>query len=289
MVPRVAICYDFDGTLIRGNMQDYTIIPRLIGDKDQFWESVNQYSKKHDMDYVLAYMYRMMEAAEQRGAKLTRNKLRAHGRKLQFFDGLDDWFDRVSNYYSQQSRALKVEHYIISSGIDEMIKSSKVGRNFKRVRTGSHERVFASGFLYDDKGVPIFPARSVNYTTKTQYLFRINKGILNSWDDKNLNERTPTEYKRIPFSRMIYIGDGLTDVPAMKTVNTQGGYSIVVYPPGDEVARRKAEEVVADSRAQFCAEANYEKGSRLERIITTLLGRIANEADLGMNLDAFRG
>ncbi len=166
-----------------------------------------------------------------------------------------------------------------------MIKGSPIGHEFKYI--------FASGFAYDANDVPKFAARSVNYTTKTQYLFRINKGILNSWDN-TINEKMSDDDRPMPFSRMIYLGDGETDVPAMKMLNFQGGYSVGVYPPSSGKRRNKeenekktvTENLHKNDRAQFIAEADYSQGKPLFDIVTSLLRRIADEERLKMNRKA---
>ena len=280
----ISICYDFDGTLIRGNMQENSFLPEVGKDPSEFWAQVGRHAKKHDMDEVLAYMHLMIEAARSADQPFNREALRDHGKRLDLFPGVATWFGRINEYCREAGAT--VEHFVISSGLKEMIKGSEIAGEFKHV--------FASGFSYDANGVPVFAARSVNYTTKTQYLFRINKGILSSWDNEKINRYTPEEDRSRPFSRMIYIGDGETDVPAMKMVNHQGGYSIVVWPskkgaritPAEKKKKEAAEQLVKDNRAQFVAEADYEDDGPVHRIVTMLIRRIVDEYDLRMNLKA---
>jgi len=190
------------------------------------------------------------------GTRFTKRELREHGSELKLFPGVAGWFASINGYCADQG--VKAAHFVISSGLREMIEGSEIA--------GEFEHVFASGFVYSENDVPVFAVRSVNYTTKTQYLFRINKGILNSWDNEEINSFTPEQDRPQPFSRMIYIGDGETDVPAMKTVNYQGGYTIAVFPPKVAGARRgssdmdkkkTAERLVVDNRAQFAVEADF--------------------------------
>ena len=283
--PNIAICYDFDGTLIHGNMQENSFLPDIGTSAEEFWNKVKDRARQHDMDEVLAYMQLMMEGAERAEKPYTREALVEHGKKLDLFPGVEAWFGSINEYC--KSIGVKVEHFVISSGLREMIEGSGIAKEFKHI--------FASGFSFDPNGVPNFAARSVNYTTKTQYLFRINKGILNSWDNKWINQFTPGEDRPGPFSRMIYVGDGETDVPAMKMVNYQGRYSLAVYPPREagrrrsaaEIARqRKAEKLVRDNRAQFVAEADYRKDGAMYRVVTMLIRRIVDEYKLRMNLNA---
>lgn len=281
---RVAICYDYDGTLIRGNMQENSFIPEIGMGKEAFWREVKNHAKEHDMDEVLAYMQLMLKKSKEKNKPFNQNALKKHGESADFFPGVKEWFDCINQYKKDK---VSVEHYIISSGLDEMIKGSIIGRKFKHI--------FASGFMYDANGAAEFPARSINYTTKVQYLFRINKGIDNSWDNSEINKFKPEKYRAIPFSQMIYIGDGDSDIPAMKMLNYKGGYSIAVFPPKKEGERRKTDEMKKqknveklkrDNRCQFIAEADYTKDKPIYKIVTGLIDRIINEQDHSMNLEA---
>ncbi len=279
----VSICYDFDGTLIRGNMQENSFIPDLGVSKAEFWDEVKSEKEKHDMDEVLAYMELMLRKAKEKNRPFNKKSLKNHGESVSLFPGVQDWFGSINQ--NGEKLGLSVEHYIISSGIDEMIKGSPIGKHFKHI--------FASGFVYDANEVPKFAARSVNYTTKTQYLFRINKGVLNSWDN-SINSVMHDADRPQPFSRMIYVGDGETDVPAMKMLNYQGGYSIAVYPPrkgkrinSEEIRKKEtAEGLHKDNRAQFVAEADYSTDTPLFKLVSSLLERIANEEFFEMNRKA---
>lgn len=282
--PVLAICYDFDGTLMPGNMQEHSFIPSIGMTPNVFWNKVRRYARKRDMDEILAYMHLMIEEAKAKKLSLSRAAIKKHGANLQLFPGVRKWFERIDKY--GQKHGVDIEHYVISSGIDDMIEGSPIGKHFKHI--------FASGFAYEtDTDASCFVARSVNYTSKTQYLFRISKGIFNSWDNK-VNERMDESELRIPFTRMIYIGDGLTDVPSMKMVNYQGGYTIAVYPGEGanmtaeeyEKERQKVERLHTDNRTQFTAEADYSENKRLHEIVTSLIDRISNELKFRMNLEA---
>ena len=281
--PTIAICYDFDGTLIKGNMQENSFLPKLGESKENFWKNVKENAEKHDMDEVLSYMQLMIETTHHKDRPFTKSALKKQGEGVNLFLGVKEWFNLINQY----NKKVTIEHYIISSGIDEMIKGSPIGGKFKHI--------FASGFTYDANNVAKFPARSINYTTKVQYLFRINKGIYNSWDS-SVNDFIPEPERPRPFSQMIYIGDGATDVPAMKMINYKGGYSIAVYPPieGQRITKKekeenkteKVEDLQKNNRCQFIAEADYEKDKYLYKIVTMLIDRIVNQHELKMNLDA---
>ena len=266
-------------------MQENSFLPDIDMSPDAFWKLVKEEARLHDMDEVLAYMQLMMEKAREADRRFTREALKSHGRGLELFPGVDRWFDAVNGYCRELGAT--AEHFVISSGLKEMIEGSPISKAFTHI--------FASGFSYDANDVPKFAARSVNYTTKTQYLFRVNKGILDSWRNDRINKFTPEEERPRPFSRMIYIGDGETDVPAMKMVNYQGGYSIAVYPPRIKGARRSAadmdrmaaaKQLVEDNRAKFAAEADYATNGELYEIVTRLVRRIVDEYVLRMNLAA---
>ncbi|MCY4276916.1 MAG: HAD family hydrolase [Gammaproteobacteria bacterium] len=284
----ICVCYDFDGTLIWGNMQENSFIPDIGMSPDKFWQDAKKKAKSQDMDEVLAYMQLMIEKVIEKARDaekpLTRQDIIAHGQSLKYFPGVEAWFKSINDYGKETGATIK--HFVISSGLLEMIKGSKIARNF--------ESIFASGFSYDANNVPKFATRSVNFTTKTQYLYRINKKVLNSWDSEAVNRFTPDAERPNPFSRMIYIGDGETDVPAMKTLNYQGGYSIAVYPPKKGARRTKAEQekketaekLVTQNRAKFVAEADFRKDKQLYKIVTGLIRRIVDESVLKMNLNA---
>ena len=282
--PTIAICYDFDGTLIRGNMQENSFLPDIGMAPEEFWKLVKEHARAHDMDEVLAYMQLMIEKARDARVRFTKEELGKHGRALELFPGVEDWFASINEYCN--AAGATAEHFVISSGLQEMIEGSTIAEQFKHV--------FASGFVYNENDVPVFAARSVNYTTKTQYLFRINKGTLNSWNNETINRYAPDEERPQPFSRMIYIGDGETDVPAMKIVNSQGGYTIAVYPPeegvcqheGDVKRKQTAQGLVEDNRAKFVRAADFRVDGPVFEVVTMLVRRIVDEYRLGMNLAA---
>ena len=282
----IAICYDFDGTLIRGNMQENSFIPKIGMKKEAFWEEVKEKAKHHDMDEVLSYMHLMIEKTKLNKIEFKKDTIKKHSQSFDFFPGVDKWFNELNEYC--KSKKVELKHYIISSGLDDMIKASKIGKKF--------DHIFASGFTYDENGVPNFAARSINYTNKVQYLFRINKGILNCWNNKEINKYVPEEKRTMPFSRMIYIGDGDSDVPAMKMMNSKGGYSIAVHPPKagrritniEKEKKSSAEQLKELNRVQFVAEADYTKEQELYQIVTALVDRIHNEVKFGMNINAYR-
>jgi phosphoserine phosphatase len=268
---RTALVYDFDGTLARDNVQEHSFIPEVGLSKEEFWAAVKERTPHHDADEILVYMDYILEAAFNSGLPITREALESHGRSTPLFEGLDTWFDRINEFGA--TRDLAVEHYMISSGNLEFIRGSDMVPRFARI--------FASKFMFNDDGEAIGPAVAINYTNKTQFLFRINKGIDNTWDDEAVNRWIPLAERPIPFERMIFYGDGATDIPSMKMVRHQGGYSIAVFDPDaftELAARRKIYRLIAEDRVHYVAPADYREGNQLEVITQGLLGRIARDA-----------
>jgi len=265
---RAAIVYDFDGTLARGNMQEHSFFPGLKIEKSAFWQEVGALKQQHDADEILVYMWRMLEQARARGKSITRVALQSHGASLDFFAGVESWFERINSYADESGLAL--EHYVISSGNLEIIEGCSIFKRFTHV--------FASQFIYNGQGEAVWPGVAINYTTKTQFLFRINKGIHNSWDSEAVNKWIPMRARALPFERMIFIGDGDTDIPSMKMVRHQGGTSIAVFDPNafkEDRAQRRIHKLISEDRAHFVAPADYASGSQLEVIVKGLLGRFA--------------
>lgn len=258
----LAILYDFDRTLCTKDMQEYSFIPKVKMDVRDFWKESNTLAEERKMDRVLAYMYTMIEKAKAARKRIWREDFVALGKDLEFFPGVEEWFPRMQEFGDEMG--LKIEHYIISSGLREIIEGSSIYKHFREV--------FACEFLYDENGVACWPKNAVNYTTKTQFLFRINKGVLDISNDADLNKYTPENERPVPFSNMIYIGDGMTDIPCMKLVKENGGYSIAVYQQGE---RRKVEELLNDDRVDFIAPADYSENNELDQIVKDMIRKIA--------------
>ena len=262
----IAIAYDFDGTLAPGNMQEHSFIPELGISKEAFWHKSREgYACKKDMDEILAYMYLLMSMTEAKGG-ITRALLARHGNALNFFPGVEAWFGRINAF--SEDLGIDLKHYIISSGLREMIEASRI--------SGAFAYIWASGFMYDASGKAIWPALAINYTTKTQYLFRINKGVLNSYENDQINCFTPDHKRAVPFRNMIYLGDGDTDVPSMKMMMHQGGKSIAVYDSAQRATKQAAcKRLQLQSRVNYYTEADYTDGSELDLIIKDILQHTA--------------
>lgn len=259
--PIIALMYDFDCTLSPKDMQEYAFIPGLGMSSEEFWGECNAVARRHNMDSILAYMLVMLEKARGK-LLLTKNTITALGNDVKLFPGVESWFGRVNAY--AESRGMRCEHYILSSGIKEIIEGTSIAKEFKEI--------YAASFCYDSAGVPFWPAMAVNYTSKTQFMFRINKGILDVTCDRELNQYTPEDCRRVPFRNMIYIGDGMTDVPCMKLAKTRGGRAIAVYR---ENRKEVAQELINHSRVDFIAPTDYSEGSEMEQIVFELIDQMA--------------
>jgi len=257
--PIIAMMYDFDKTLCTKDMQEYSFIPKLGMESNEFWSEVNVLAQQEGMDRILAYMYHMIRKAQDKRIPIRRSDFQEAGDYVELFKGVETFFERMNAY--GESLGLKIEHYIISSGLKEIIEGTKIANQF--------ERIYACEFHYDENGVADWPTLSVNYTNKTQFLFRINKGVLDLYEDEQLNEFKEDRDRRIPFRNMIYLGDGLTDVPCMKLVKVNGGQSIAVYTQKDKV-----EKLLHDRRVDFITPANYEEGSELDCLIKKILNKM---------------
>ena len=269
----IAIMYDFDKTLCTKNMQEYSFIPNVGLKPSDFWEMSEKLSKKEKMDGVLAYMRLMITEAMKHDISIHREDFVKLGSSLKFYNGVTEWFDRINKY--GQEKGVIVEHYIISSGLYEIIEGSSIFSKFKDV--------FACEFLYDVNGVACWPKNVVNYTTKTQFLFRINKGVTDLSDDKTLNEYTPENNRRVPFRNMIYIADGLTDVPCMRLVKSNGGFSIAVYQ-SNKNSKDISKKLMVDDRVNFAVPANYTEGEKLDVLIKDIIDQmVINEKLINLN------
>ena len=269
--PIVAIMYDFDKTLCTKDMQEYGFIPSIGQSPREFWGAVAKLTDEEHMDNILAYMYEMVRAAANpdNTKSISRDSLRLLGRDVAYYEGVETWFERVNKF--AESKGVNVEHYIVSSGVKEIIEGTSIANKFKRI--------YASEFMYRN-GKIVWPKFAVNYTAKTQFLFRINKGVLDisTKSAEVMNQYTAEKERRIPFRNMIYIGDGLTDVPCMKLVRSNGGQSIAVYTPENGSARVKS--LLSAQRVNYIAPADYSERSDIESIVFAIIRKVKAEADM---------
>lgn len=263
---KVAFMYDFDDTLSPNYMQEYSLLPMLEIDNDKFWSACNDFAKKHNMDGILSYMYNILHYANKKNIQIKYTDMVKQGQVVEFFEGVEEYFGKINEF--AKTIGIEIDHYIISSGLKELILGTKIGHNFKKV--------FASTFAYDENNVAFWPSQAVNYTTKTQYIFRIKKGKLDElYNQREVNEYVANKEALLPYDQMVYLGDGETDVPCMKVVKDKGGISVCVYNPGKEKSKLEAEKLYKDKRVNFIAPANYSQDSRLFNILKDVLEKIS--------------
>ena len=260
--PIIAFLYDFDKTLCTTDMEDYAFIPSLGMTPKEFWALANGFGHANRMDGILAYMYTMIQESEKRHLPFTRESLREMGRDIVLFPGVEGWFRRINRFGAEQG--VQVEHYVISSGLREIIEGSAISGEFKEI--------YASEFYYDGAGRPVWPKLTVNFTAKTQFVYRINKGVLDVSDDKTLNDSMPDDSKRVPFTNMVYMGDGLSDVPCMKMMRAYGGQAIAVYQDSNRVG---VEDLLAKGRVDFIFKADYSEGTALDLTVKNIIRKMA--------------
>ena len=260
--PIIAFLYDFDKTLCTTDMQDYAFIPSLGYTPGEFWGIANSFGWKNRMDGLLAYMYTMIDECRKKNIRLEREYLVSCGRSIELFPGVKDWFARINAFGAQQG--VQVEHYVLSSGLKEIIEGSGISHECKEI--------YACEFLYNEDGLAYWPKLDVNFTNKTQFVYRINKGVLDIANDKDLNASMPDDSKRIPFTNMIYVGDGLSDVPCMKMMRAYGGQAVAVYQDGN---RPGVEDLLAKGRVDFIFPADYSEGTMLDTTMKNIIRKMA--------------
>ncbi len=259
--PIIGILYDFDRTLAKEDLQNYSFIPALNMTPDQFWGATNAFAQKEGVEKILSYMYMMISQARAKNIKLTKKFLLNLGKDIEYFEGVETWFRRINEY--GEKNGVLIEHYIVSSGTKEIIEGTSIAKEFKAI--------FACEFLFDEKTEEaIWPKLAINYTMKTQFFFRIAKGILKITEDNKVNERI--KEKRIPYRNIIYIGDGLTDVPSMLLVKENGGKSIAVYPKGE---KERVLQLIEDARVNFITTADYSPNSDLDKVVKLAIQQVA--------------
>ncbi|MCZ8320389.1 MAG: HAD family hydrolase [Novosphingobium sp.] len=266
----MAIAYDFDGTLADGNMQEHQFLPDIGMKPGDFWAEVKRLTKEHQADEVLVYMNLMLLKANAARVPVRRDDFKARGRTIELFPGVEGWFDRITEY--ARSKGVRLEHVLVSSGNAEIFAGTSIASKFAHV--------YASKFMFDQNGVAVWPALAVNYTTKTQYLFRINKGAHDLSDNNAVNKFVPKAERTVPFENMIFIGDGSTDIPCFRLVKEQGGLSVAVYKARAKGSHGKgrAEGYLAEGRVHCVAPANYADGGELDKIVKAQIDAVAARA-----------
>lgn len=264
----IAIVYDFDGTLTPQPMHDYTVLPELGVSSRPFWDEVTKEAINTNADRMLTYMRLLIDKIEQNKVHLDKKKLQDLAKNIVYYPGVETWFNRINNYVKKKSsNKVKIKHYIISSGLKEVLEGINIKKSFNKI--------YASEYYFDHYEVARFPTLVINDTSKTQYLFRINKGIEDV--NKSINEYMPESKRAIPFSNMIYIGDGLTDVPSMTVVKMNGGFAIAVYNPNSSKSLSVCKKLTKANRINYFASANYKSGNKLEKRVLLILDIIISK------------
>ncbi len=261
---RIAMMYDFDKTLCDRDMQEYSFMKAVNTSPAEFWSDTTKVAISENMDKIITYLYKMVEYMKKNNIKATKEFLTSMGKDVVLFPGVKDFFQRIKTYALKYD--IEVEHYIISSGLKEIIEGTEIAKEFKDI--------FACEFFYENDEA-IWPKSVVNYTTKTQFLFRISKGALEISDDKTVNNLIKEEDRYITFGNMIYLGDGLTDVPCMQLVKSNGGHSIAIYQNIENAMALKE-----DNRVDFLCEADYQLDSKLDNVIKKIIDLIAKKNEL---------
>ena len=258
--PVIAIMYDFDKTLAITDMQNFSFIPSLGYTPEEFWKETTKFCEKMDIDRVLGYMYMMLSFAKKQGIKITRKYLNEQGKSIKYFRGVENWFERIKEY--GREKGLIIEHYLITSGNKEIVEGTSIFKEFKQV--------FGCEYIYDEETLEAtWPKTMINYTQKTQYIFRISKGLIESNDDSKINEKTLV--RRVPYENMIYLGDGLTDVPSMIVVKENNGTSIAVYKKGE---RDKVSRLFEDGRVNYICKADFSENGELDKVVKLIIDGI---------------
>ena len=262
---KLAIMYDFDKTLSTTDMQNYTFIPKLGMTPEEFWGKTTEFSAETGCERILSYMYCMLKFAKEKGIKVTREYLKECGKNIKFYPGVSTWFKRINDYANE--RGIKVEHYLVSSGTKEIVEGCSIIDEFTQV--------YGCEYLYDENGEAIWPKMAINFTQKTQFFFRIAKGAIKPTDDAGVNEKSAD--RRVNYKNIIYVGDGMTDIPSMTLVKKNGGHSIAIHPKDD---KEVVQQIYDDNRCDFIVEADYSSGGEMDKVVKMLIDLISVQEKL---------
>mgnify|MGYP003291892385 CR=1 FL=1 len=267
--PTIALMYDFDGTLSPDNMQEYDFMKAIkVENKDRFWADVSSLARAQQASTILSYMKLMIDKAKAGGVSIRRQQFVEFGKSVVLFPGVEEWFGMINR--QGEEMGVNVEHYIISSGMKELIEGTPIAGFFKRI--------YACSFMYENDAA-VWPAVAVDFTSKTQFIFMINKGIYDIWDNARINDSMPDDKRPIPFQNMIYLGDGETDIPSMRIVKSEGGHSIAIFKPEVESSRAQARNLVRRGRVNFACAGDYSEGSELHRAVLATMAKIRTDND----------
>ena len=257
--------YDFDKTLSTTDMQNYAFIPNLGMTPDEFWGETGKLSAKYEVERILSYMYCMIKFCKEKGIKMTKEYLKECGKNIKFYPGVSTWFKRINDYANE--RGIKVEHYLVSSGTKEIVEGCSIVNEFTQV--------YGCEFLYDENGEACWPKMAINFTQKTQFFFRVAKGAIKPTDDAGVNEKSVDH--RVDYKNIIYVGDGMTDIPSMTLVKKNGGHSIAIHPKDD---KDTVQQIYDDNRCDFIVEADYSANGEMDKVVKMLIDLISVQEKL---------
>jgi len=265
MQKRIALLYDFDNTLSKGFMQEFGLM------QDQGYDDIIKYFKKceeifnnPDVDMCLSLMGGVLQMAKENNSKVTQEYLRSFGKDIQYYPGVEEWFEKINAI--GRENGYEIEHYIISSGLKEIVEGSRIYHNLKRV--------YANFYCYDENGEAYWPCQVVNYTSKTQYIYRVRKNVLDSLGSLNEINAKMKDEDVLPFENIIYLGDSQTDIPSFKVVKNSGGLSICVYDPNISHTKEVAHKCFVEGRVNYFLPADYTEGSELYELIKSYILKI---------------
>ena len=266
MNKKIALCYDFDGTLCTGYMQNQKLIPDCKIDIGKFWSEVIDYSNKNKVDPTLSYMLILENKMHEANLEISRENFIKYGKELELFPGVNDWFKRIKNFGKEKN--VDVEHYIISSGLTNMIE----GCSF----VNELNRVYACEYIFKN-GRGLWPKLSVNYSNKVQFLYRIHKGAFEVNDQEGVNEKKYFgDHIHVPFENMIFFGDGETDVPTFNVLNKNNGKSICIYEDKNQKSIDIAKKLFSDGRIHHLVKNDYQENSEVDVLVKEIIKSKSN-------------
>jgi len=268
----LAIIFDFDETLVEESTS--ALIERLNIDVNNFWSEEVKKLLDEDWDPIPAYMYKLLEYSLQyEDKKITKELLQKHAGDLKYKPGVPEFFDKIKQAVNNIDSQVNLQFFIISSGIGEIIKNSKIAHNFTDI--------WASDFEYNKKdGQIIFPKKVLSFTDKTRYIFQISKGMYGEkfrGQPYIVNQKVEENSYHIPIKNMIYIGDGLTDIACFSLINKYNGSTFAVYDASNTQAHGKAWQFIKDKRVNNLLSANFTEGSDLYNNILMALNEMIKQ------------
>ena len=274
----IAIVYDYDRTLSPRPMQEDVIFERIGVEASKFWSMADELKGNKSYEDELAWIRLLLDNPSFRC--LSNLDLEGMGRNLKFYPGVPEMFAELevglhSDKYLRHGVAL--EHYIVTSGLKSVLAGSILSQNV--------QAIFGCELDEDEEGRVYWPKRIISHTAKTQYLFRITKGLEYVDLSHDVNDHMPEPERRIPFSNMLYIGDGPTDVPCFAVISSRGGKSLAVYDPSSKVSFATCMSLREAQRVDEIAEADYRQNTHLRRLMEHYVIQMADRIVLQQEME----